>query len=144
LRRSQRAARLVVPENCVRQNANDSLEPDLSRRARRKYRGLNIEGVTDQVRPFLATHESVWILYGSNLAQVMLEKSSPACSQIVRIFAQQLGPRWRAGELSAQDISKALSPTLWSWVWIVVLSVILLIFLLLMFGPHISLAPRYC
>ncbi|MGA3189875.1 MAG: hypothetical protein ABSF22_22440 [Bryobacteraceae bacterium] len=70
---------------------------------------VTMQGVTDRVAPYRATHDSLWIVYGDgDFAQVMLEKASPKRGAIVSTFAQQLNTRWRGDDLSASELTGAM------------------------------------
>ena len=66
---------------------------------------VTIQGVTEKVAPLLATHDSLWIIYADGeIAQVMLEKSSPKRDAILASFAQHLVDRWHADDLTADAL----------------------------------------
>ena len=66
---------------------------------------VTIQGVTDKVAPFLATHDSLWIIYTDGaMAQVMLEKTNPKRETIRDAFAQHLGDRWHGDDLSVDEL----------------------------------------
>jgi hypothetical protein len=70
---------------------------------------VTIEAVTEKVAPFLATHDSLWIVYADGgFAQVMIEKVSPKRDPILAAFAQHLHGRWRADELTASELMGAM------------------------------------
>jgi hypothetical protein len=72
---------------------------------------LQIEGVTEQLTAYAATHDPLWILYGDGFAQIMIEKDSPKRDAILSAFAQQLGPRWEADRLDPQALMRMLFRT---------------------------------
>ena len=68
-----------------------------------------IQGATEKVAPFLATHDSLWIVYGEGgFAQVMMEKASPRREAILATFAQRLDERWCGDELTAKELTGAM------------------------------------
>jgi len=70
---------------------------------------VEIQGVTEKVTPFFATHESLWIVYAEGgVAQVMLDKESPERDEILAAFAQKLGIGWRGDELTSSELTNAL------------------------------------
>jgi hypothetical protein len=70
---------------------------------------ITIEGVTETVTPFFATHDSLWIAYAAgDFAQVMIEKSSPKRDAILATFAQQLETRWKGDQLGQQELMEGL------------------------------------
>ena len=67
---------------------------------------MQIQGVTEKVTPYFATHDSLWIVSGDGaLAQAMLEKADPKRAQIFATFEQQLGDRWRGDELKMSELT---------------------------------------
>ena len=70
---------------------------------------LSIQGITEKVTPFFATHDSVWIVYADGgIAQVMIEKSSPKRDAILAAFAQYLGIGWHGDHLAMDELTDAL------------------------------------
>ena len=70
---------------------------------------VTIQGVTENVAPFLATHDSLWIVYAEGgFAQVMIEKISPKRDALLAAFAQHLGDRWQGDELQGSDLMGAM------------------------------------
>jgi hypothetical protein len=70
---------------------------------------VEIEGVTEKVTRFFATHDSLWIVYGEgDFAQVMIEKSSPKRDTIRATFAQQLDTRWKGDQLDQEELMDGL------------------------------------
>jgi len=70
---------------------------------------MEIQGVTEKVTPFFATHDSLWIVYAEGgIAQVMLEKASPKRDEILATFADQLRIGWRGDELTSSELTDAL------------------------------------
>lgn len=70
---------------------------------------VEIQGVTERVAPFFATHESLWIVYAEGgFAQAMIEKEGPAREAILATFAQRLGIGWRGEELTTSELTDAL------------------------------------
>ena len=70
---------------------------------------LTIEGMTEKVTPFFATHDSLWIVYADGgMAQVMLEKSGPKRDAILAAFAEHLGIGWHGDQLAMFELTKAL------------------------------------
>jgi hypothetical protein len=66
---------------------------------------VTINGVTEKVAPYRATHDSLWLTYAEGgLAEAMLEKDSPKRGAIVRAFEQHLGERWRGDELTESEL----------------------------------------
>jgi hypothetical protein len=66
---------------------------------------VTIQGVTEKVAPFLATHDSLWIIYTDGaMAQLMLEKASPKRETIRAAFEQHLGDRWHGDDLTADQL----------------------------------------
>jgi hypothetical protein len=66
---------------------------------------VTIQGVTEKVAPFRATHDSLWIIYTDGaMAQLMLEKTSPKREAVRDAFAQHLGDRWHGDDLSADQL----------------------------------------
>jgi hypothetical protein len=66
---------------------------------------VTIQGVTEKVAPYRATHDSLWIIYTDGaMAQVMLEKTSPERETIRDAFAQHLGDRWHDDDLTADEL----------------------------------------
>lgn len=66
---------------------------------------VTIQGVTEKVAPFLATHDSLWIIYTDGaMAQVMLEKANPKRETIRDAFAQHLGDRWHGDDLTVDEL----------------------------------------
>ena len=77
--------------------------------------GENLEGhvtikdVTEKVAPYLATYDSLWIVYADGgFAQVMIEKTSPKRDAILAAFAEHLQRRWQGDELHASDLMGAM------------------------------------
>lgn len=67
---------------------------------------VKVQGVTEKVAPFLASHDPLWIAYGKDdFAEVMIEKDSPSRAAILAAFKQHLGERWRGDELTASELS---------------------------------------
>lgn len=70
---------------------------------------VQIEGVTEKVTPFFATHDSLWIVYAEGgFAQAVIEKSSPKRDEILAAFKQRLGIGWRGDELTSKELTDAL------------------------------------
>jgi hypothetical protein len=70
---------------------------------------MEIQGVTEKVTPFFATHDSLWILYAEGgMAQVMMEKSSPKRDAILAAFRQHLGIGWHGDDLAMPELSRAM------------------------------------
>ena len=75
---------------------------------------VTIQGVTENVAPFVATHDSLWIAYGEDdFAQVMIEKTvleQPGARRVMILaaFAQHLGERWQGDELTGSDLMGAM------------------------------------
>jgi hypothetical protein len=70
---------------------------------------IDIQGLTEKVAPFLATHDSLWIVYADGgFVQVMIEKVSPKRDPLLMAFAQHLGDRWQGDELQESDLMGAL------------------------------------
>ena len=70
---------------------------------------MEIQGVTEKVTPFFATHDSVWIVYADGgITQVMIEKSSPKRDAILAAFAQYLGIGWHGDQLAMPELSRAM------------------------------------
>jgi hypothetical protein len=70
---------------------------------------VEIQGVTEKVTPFFATHDSLWIVYAEGgLAQVMLDKASPKRDAILTTFAERLRIGWRGDELTSSELTDAL------------------------------------
>jgi hypothetical protein len=70
---------------------------------------LSIQGITEKVTPFFATHDSVWIVYADGgIAQVMIEKSSPKRDAILAAFGQFLGIGWHGDHLPMNELTDAL------------------------------------
>jgi hypothetical protein len=70
---------------------------------------ISIQGVTEKTAPFLATHDSLWIVYAEGgFAQVMVEKISPKRDALLAAFAQHLGERWQDDELQESDLMGAM------------------------------------
>jgi hypothetical protein len=70
---------------------------------------VEIQGVTEKVTPFFATHDSLWIVYAEGgVAQVMLEKASPKRDAILATFAERLRIGWRGDELTSSELTDAL------------------------------------
>jgi hypothetical protein len=70
---------------------------------------ITIQGVTQKVAPFLATHDSLWVVYAEGgFAQIMIEKTSPKRDAILAAFAQHLGDRWCGDELKESDLTGAM------------------------------------
>jgi len=66
---------------------------------------VTIQGVTEKVAPFRATHDSLWIIYTDGaMAQVMLEKTSSKRDSIRAAFAEHLGDRWHGDDLTADQL----------------------------------------
>jgi hypothetical protein len=66
---------------------------------------VTIQGVTEKVAPFRATHDSLWVIYTDGaMAQVMLEKASPKREAIRAAFAQHLGERWHSDDLTSSEL----------------------------------------
>jgi hypothetical protein len=70
---------------------------------------ITIKGLTEKVAPFLATHESLWIVYADGgFALVMLEKTSPKREAILAALAAHLANRWQGDQLQASDLMGAM------------------------------------
>jgi len=70
---------------------------------------ITIQGVTEAVAPYLATHDPLWIFYSEGgLVQIMLEKQSPKREPILAAIAKQLGDRWRGNNLQSSDLRGAM------------------------------------
>ena len=70
---------------------------------------MEIQGVTEKVTPYFATHDSLWIVYADGgIAQVMIEKSNPKRDAILAAFAEQLRIGWRGDELTSNELTEAL------------------------------------
>jgi hypothetical protein len=70
---------------------------------------MQIQGATEKVEPYFATHDSLWIVYAEGgIAQVMIEKVSPKRDAILATFAQRLGIGWRGHEFSSGELTSAL------------------------------------
>jgi hypothetical protein len=70
---------------------------------------VTVQGVTERVAPFLATHDSLWIVYAEGgFAQVMIERTSPKRDAILTAFAQHLGDRWCGDKLQESDLTGAM------------------------------------
>jgi hypothetical protein len=66
------------------------------------------QGVTEIVGPYLATHNSLFIVYGEgSFAEVMIEKTSPQCGAILAAFSKHLGDRWRGDDLKESELTGA-------------------------------------
>ncbi len=69
---------------------------------------ITIQRMTEKVAPFLATHDSLWIVYAEGgLAQVMIQKVSPRRDAILAAFAGQLGTRWKS-DLTSSELTNAM------------------------------------
>ena len=70
---------------------------------------VEIQGVTEKVTPFFATHDSLWIVYAEGgFAQTMMEKSSPKRDAILATFTERLGIGWRGEEFTTNELTDAL------------------------------------
>jgi hypothetical protein len=70
---------------------------------------VEIQGVTEKVARFFATHDSLWIAYAKgDFAQVMIEQSSPKRDAILATFAQQLDTRWKGDQLDQEELMDGL------------------------------------
>ncbi len=70
---------------------------------------VTIQGVTERVTPYFATHDSLWIVStDGSFAQVMLEKASPKRDAILAAFARQLGDRWKGDQLNQSELMEMM------------------------------------
>ena len=98
---------------------------------------VTINGVTEKTAPFVATHDSLWIVYpDSGFAQVMIEKTNPKRSAILDAFAQRLETRWRGDQLTAGELAGAM----WSRSKVQLPKAIVV--MMIVAGPHIFTFAR--
>jgi hypothetical protein len=70
---------------------------------------VEIQGVTEKVTPYFATHDSLWIIYATGgFAQVMLEKSNPKREAILAACAQHLHIAWRGDDFTSSELTSAM------------------------------------
>jgi hypothetical protein len=68
-----------------------------------------IKAIAEKVAPLLATHDSLWVVYGDDgFARLMLEKTNPKRGAILDAFEAHLGDRWRGDALTESDLTGAL------------------------------------
>jgi hypothetical protein len=70
---------------------------------------IQIQGVTEKVTPYFATHDSLWIVYAEGgFAQAMIEKAGDKRDTILAAFARQLGDRWLGDRFTAGNLTAAM------------------------------------
>jgi hypothetical protein len=70
---------------------------------------VTIQGITERVAPYFATHDSLWIVYAEGgFAQVMIEKEHPKREAILAAFEHQLGDRWHGDRLDRNELMEAM------------------------------------
>jgi hypothetical protein len=70
---------------------------------------VTIQGVTEKVSPYFATHDSLWLVTADgDLAQVMLEKSNPKREEIISAFSRNVPLAWRGNELTSGELTDQL------------------------------------
>jgi hypothetical protein len=106
---------------------------------------VTIGGITEIVKPYFRTHDSLWIDYGKGFAQVMIERSGPERTQLIETFQQQLGDRWRGDQLASSELIGALMkstfkpsglPKMMILMVLVMFGIVLLAIVVAMLGKH--------
>jgi len=70
---------------------------------------ITIQGVTEKVAPYLATHDTLWIFSGTGeIAQVMIEKQGPEREVLLGAMVANLGKRWHGNDLPMAALTEML------------------------------------